>query len=91
MNVNESLAILALEKTSGLFECLKPPTSSLCASASSATIYRKNIFVFFFLAVRAVSLRSLSEGNILHLNYGDPSKLLLLEMLSAAAKSRTIH
>lgn len=41
--------------------------------------------------MRPVSLKSHSKGNILHLGYGDLSKLLFLEVLCAAAKSRTIH
>lgn len=63
--------------------------SCLCASVSSAMLCR--YLSLFFLATRAVPLKSPSKGNMLHLSYGRPSKLLLLEMLCAAAKSRALR
>lgn len=47
--------------------------------------------LFFFLTTRPVSLKSLSSGNMLHFSYGGPSKLLLLEVLCTAEKSRGLH
>lgn len=44
----------------------------------------------FSPSYKTMSLKSLSSRNILHLSYGGPPKLLLVEMLPAAAKSRAL-